>query len=60
MTALHVDPSIKQFNFCSELDYTMLPEGSIAIYEALIPTGKYKILKYSGDADSIVPTYGTQ
>ncbi len=26
----------------------------------MIPTGKYKYLKYSGDADGVVPTYGTQ
>ena len=26
----------------------------------MVPTGKYKILKYSGDTDGVVPTYGTQ
>jgi len=35
-----------------------LPEGSIWIYSLL--KGKYRILKYSGDTDGVVPTYGTR
>jgi hypothetical protein len=59
-TALHIDASVTDFELCSNIDYTMLEEGTIQIYTDMIPTGKYKILKYSGDADGVVPTYGTQ
>jgi carboxypeptidase C (cathepsin A) len=40
-------------------NYTRGINGSIDIYTQLRSSG-YKILKYSGDADGAVPTYGTQ
>ncbi len=44
---------------CSEsINYTSFQNASQWIYAEL--KGKYKILKYSGDADGGVPTYGTQ
>jgi hypothetical protein len=59
-TQLHIDASITNYQLCSNIDYTMLEEGTYQIYKDLIHTGKYKILKYSGDTDGVVPTYGTQ
>ena len=41
-----------------DIKYTKNREGSIGIYTAL--KGKYKILKFSGDTDGAVPTFGTQ
>lgn len=38
--------------------YTYQKEGSYYIYPLLIANG-YKILKYSGDTDAVVPTLGT-
>lgn len=60
--ALHIDASVTDFQLCSNIEYTMLPEGTFDIYQTLTADGnvKYKILKYSGDADGVVPTYGTQ
>lgn len=43
----------------SDFHYTMMTRGSVWIYQQIIDWG-YQILKYSGDADSYVPTVGTQ
>lgn len=58
--ALHIDPSVKTFELCTEIDYTMSREATFYIYEELTKHGKYKILKYSGDSDGVLPTLGTQ
>lgn len=58
--SLNIDASITKFSLCSDIDYTMSKEATFSIYQALTATGKYKILKYSGDADGVIPTYGTQ
>ena len=39
-------------------NYEPQQEGSIDIYTQL--KGKYRMLKYSGDTDGAVPTFGTQ
>lgn len=38
----------------------MLIDATFSIYQDLTKTGKYRILKYSGDSDGVIPTYGTQ
>ena len=38
----------------------MQREATFSIYQDLTKAGKYRILKYSGDADGVIPTYGTQ
>ena len=43
----------------SDFNYTLNAAGSWWIYQNIIDSG-YRILKYSGDADSYVPTVGTQ
>ena len=60
---LHVPQDLNQtWDMCRSTDdnffYTPSPSGSLDVYTQL--KGKYKILKYSGDADGAVPTYGTQ
>jgi len=40
-----------------DIDYTPLQNATYWIYPMLI--NRYKILKYSGDADGAVPTLGT-
>ena len=62
-TALHIVPEAKKWDYCSDnttgFYYTPLKEASQDIYVWLKPKG-LKILKYSGDTDGAVPTYGTQ
>lgn len=54
---LHIDPSAPAWDLCSNVNYTDNLNGSQPIYVSL--KGKYKMLKYSGDTDGSVPTYGT-
>lgn len=57
--ALHVDPKAAMWDLCTtDFNYTGSQNATQWIYPLL--KGKYKILKYSGDADGAVPTYGTQ
>ncbi len=59
-SALHVTTP-NTWDLCSDdinKNYVKSPEGSVGIYTAL--KGKYKMLKYSGDTDMAVPTYGTR
>jgi hypothetical protein len=58
---LHIKPDSPAWDVCSDWvgkNYTKYREGSIEIYKEL--KGQYDILKYSGDADSVVASYGTQ
>jgi hypothetical protein len=57
-TNLHISTLAKDWDYCADIDYTSGVDASYAIYVAL--KGKYKILKYSGDTDGAIPTYGTQ
>lgn len=59
-TALHVDTKVgTSISICrNEFNYTMFEKGSQWIYEALVGKG-YRFLKFSGDKDGVVPTYGT-
>ena len=58
-TQLNIDPSLNQtkWQICYPVNYTQNINGSIGIYPEL--KGKYKMLKYTGDADGSVPTLGT-
>jgi carboxypeptidase C (cathepsin A) len=58
---LKIDASVTKFVLCSDIDYTKNRDGTFAIYQDLTKAGngKYKILKYSGDSDGVVPTQGT-
>lgn len=57
--ALHIPAEAPVWDYCQgDIDYTKLQNASQYIYEEL--RGKYKILKYSGDTDGAIPTYGTQ
>ncbi len=58
-TALHIPDNAPVWDYCqSPINYTSGVNASQDIYVAL--RGKYQILKYSGDADGSVPTWGTQ
>jgi len=54
---LHIDKSAPTWDICADVDYTTNRTGSIDIYTEL--KGLYRMLKYTGDADGSVPTYGT-
>lgn len=58
--ALHIDPRVEEFKICKGIDYTMSKEATFSIYQDLTAHGKYKIMKYSGDTDGVLPTIGTQ
>jgi serine carboxypeptidase-like clade I len=55
---LHIDKSAPTWDICNDVNYTTNRAGSIDIYGKL--KGKYRMLKYSGDADGSVPTIGTR
>ena len=60
-TALHIPETAPKWDLCNgdiNGNYTPYANGSIEIYVNL--RGKYKVLKYSGDTDMAVPTYGTK
>lgn len=38
----------------------MSRDATFSIYQDLTKSGKYRIMKYSGDSDGVIPTYGTQ
>jgi len=55
---LHVPTDIQYWDLCKDdIDYTVSLEASQWIYEKLY--GKYRMLKFSGDTDGAVPTWGT-
>lgn len=56
-TALHIPEEYVDWAPCADIDYTMAREGSQDVWERL--NGKYRMLKYSGDVDSVVGTEGT-
>lgn len=59
-TALHIPNEVQAWDLCTEkIGYTPLAVGSQWIWETLYATGKYRMLKYSGDTDGAVPTFGT-
>ena len=58
---LNIPQSVQAWDLCNQdinENYTKYPGGSIDIYQAL--KDNYKILKYSGDTDMAVSTYGTK
>ena len=56
---LNILPAAAQWDLCSNtVDYNQTGVGSLDVYTNL--AGKYKMLKYSGDTDMVVPTYGTR
>ena len=60
-TALHIPQSAPKWDLCNgdiNGNYTPYANGSIEVYVNL--RGKYRVLKYSGDTDMAVPTYGTK
>lgn len=60
--ALHVPSSIQTWSGCassSDFSYTLQKEGSVWIYKLLKSAG-IKMLKFSGDTDGAVPTYGSE
>lgn len=61
--ALHVDPQASQkFQLCNmevNRDYQHDANGSFPMYPKLKEAG-IRILKYSGDTDGAVPTWGTR
>lgn len=59
MDALHISPKAAKWDLCTDdFNYTGSENATQWIYPIL--KGRYKMLKYSGDADGAVPTYGTQ
>ncbi len=59
--SLHIPESAPMWQMCNGTmneNWVKDPKGSIDIWVAL--KGKYKMLKYSGDTDMAVPTYGTR
>ena len=61
--SLNIPADAKSWDMCRSsedgFNYTNDIKGSLDIYTQLRKSS-YKILKYSGDADGAVPTYGTQ
>jgi hypothetical protein len=58
--AMHVSNFTGTWTYCSHLNYTRdRVRGSIYFYPTLLATD-LDIWVYSGDTDSVVPTYGTQ
>ena len=61
--ALHIPSSIQTWQGCAGgsggFSYTLQKEGSVWIYQLLKSAG-YEILKFSGDTDGAVPTYGSE
>jgi carboxypeptidase C (cathepsin A) len=60
-TQLNIPQSVQAWDLCNEeinTNYQKYPGGSIEVYRNL--KDKYKILKYSGDTDMAVSTYGTK
>lgn len=58
LSQLNIDPKSPKWDFCSDINYTPNQNATQWIYPLL--KDKYNMLKYSGDADGAVPTYGTQ
>lgn len=59
MDALHVSPKAAAWDLCTTLfNYTGSENATQWIYPLL--KGRYRMLKYSGDADGAVGTFGTQ
>lgn len=59
--ALHIGVSAPMWDLCNadiNTNYVRSPAGSIDVYVEL--RKKYRMLKYSGDTDMAVPTYGTR
>ena len=56
---LHVTEKSGSFQPCVNFNYKMLEKATLWIYPTL-KEGGYRILKYSGDTDGAVPTYGTE
>jgi len=60
---LHIPDSAPGWQMCNDIPYTIETQGSQWVYERLAniteTTAKYKILKFSGDIDGSVPTWGT-
>lgn len=56
---LHVSNKTDSFQPCVNFNYVQLEKASLWIYPTL-KEGGYRILKYSGDTDGAVPTYGTE
>lgn len=60
--ALHIPSSIQTWTGCAtsqDFEYNLQKEGSVFIYPLLKANG-IKILKFSGDTDGAVPTYGSE
>jgi serine carboxypeptidase-like clade 1 len=57
--ALHVDPSLDWEICSSKLNYHDITETVVPIYNDLLYRGKYRVLVYSGDADTVVSYHGT-
>jgi len=55
--ALHIPVGYAQWAPCADINYTMSTDGSQDVWERL--NGKYRMLKFSGDVDSVVGTEGT-
>ena len=58
--ALHIYPELGKWEACRDLNYTLLIEGTIWIYNILKQYPDYKMMHYSGDTDGSVPTLGTK
>jgi len=55
---LHIPDNVQAWDLCTNsIEYNEQQRGSQWVYEKL--KGQYRILKYSGDTDGAVPTYGT-
>lgn len=56
--AMHIPDTVQAWDLCTNsILYTESPKGSQWVYEKL--KGLYRVLKYSGDTDGAVPTFGS-
>jgi hypothetical protein len=52
---LHIPANAPVWDLCADdFNYTKEKKGTTSVFTAL--KGKYKMLKYSGDTDSVLPT----
>lgn len=56
--ALHIRDDAPYWNDCSDIDYTKDPGYTYHLYPKILKNN-IRVLKFSGDVDSIVPITGT-
>ena len=56
--SLNIPADVPAWDLCANINYNNALAGSLDIWANM--KGKYRMLKYSGDTDGAVPTFGTR